>query len=103
MTATDVKKLPASVKPLRYAIDLTPDLDRFTFEGSVNIEIEVVEATPRITLNAAELEIASAIVTLPDGRSVEASIDTDDEGHGTIEYSLIDMGTEAESEDPDVR
>ena len=79
MNESDVKKLPGNVKPLRYAIDLAPDLDAFTFEGAVSIEIEVLEATERITLNAAELEIASVVATLADGRSVEASIETDEE------------------------
>ena len=79
MNESDVKKLPDNVKPLRYAIDLAPDLEAFTFDGSVSIEIDVVEATESITLNAAELEIASAVVTLADGRSVEASVETDEE------------------------
>jgi len=28
---SDVKKLPGNVKPLRYTIDLAPDLEAFTF------------------------------------------------------------------------
>ena len=79
MDESDVKKLPGNVRPLRYAIDLAPDLEAFTFDGSVSIEVEVVEATERITLNAAELDIASAVVTLADGRSVEGAVEIDED------------------------
>ena len=50
----------------------------------MSIEIEVLEATERITLNAAELEIASVVATLADGRNVEASIETDEEDETAV-------------------
>jgi puromycin-sensitive aminopeptidase len=52
-------RLPASVRPIRYEIRLTPDLTSFTFAGEVAIDIELVEPTAEIVLNALELEIDS--------------------------------------------
>lgn len=78
VNGTDVKKLPATVKPLRYAIHLTPDFEMFDFRGSAAIEIEITEATTQIVVNSAELEISSAIVTLTDGRNIEGRVSTDD-------------------------
>jgi len=71
--------LPANVKPQNYHLTLEPDLETFTFEGTVVIEyalqpvgsdcrtefltsnsLEVVEDTTDISVNAVELNIRSA-------------------------------------------
>ena len=53
-------QLPRNVRPLQYSISATPDAANLRFTGSVLIDIEVVEATDTITLNAADLEIGIA-------------------------------------------
>jgi puromycin-sensitive aminopeptidase len=55
------------VAPVRYDITLAPDLARFTFAGEVRIEVDVLEATSEIVLNALELDIATAELDGQDG------------------------------------
>ena len=55
-------RLPRTVLPRRYALTLTPDLGAATFEGSVDIDVEVAEPTREVVLNAIELEIDEAWV-----------------------------------------
>ena len=71
--------LPADVYPTRYDITLKPDLERFTFDGSETVDIEVKSATRRVVLHAAELEIHSVVLER-DGVSREPEhIETNEE------------------------
>ncbi|MEE8199220.1 MAG: M1 family metallopeptidase, partial [Thermoplasmata archaeon] len=72
MTANESYRLPGDVIPEKYTLSLTPDLEEFTFQGEVDIEVEVKEATPTISMNAVELEISAAHVILADGSVREA-------------------------------
>ncbi len=58
----DPYRLPRTVLPRRYDVDITPDLAAASFEGTVTIAVEVTEPTDRIVLNAAELNIGAASV-----------------------------------------
>ncbi len=53
-------RLPYSVEPRRYALRLTPDLDKATFTGEVHIEVLIHEDVSEIVLHAAELAVDSA-------------------------------------------
>ena len=55
-------RLPRSVLPVRYEITLEPDLEAFTFDGRLRVEVEVVEPTATVVLNAIELDITAATV-----------------------------------------
>ncbi|KAI8998411.1 peptidase family M1-domain-containing protein [Gaertneriomyces semiglobifer] len=55
--------LPATVKPVHYHLEITPDLKTFKFKGVVDIELKVNETIKEIVLNANELEVNSASVT----------------------------------------
>ena len=57
---TPAYRLPTSVRPHAYRLVLTPDLDRATFAGDVEIDITVESPTPAVTFNAAELDITFA-------------------------------------------
>src|ERR1700741_229870 len=48
-------QLPRNVRPLHYRIAAPPDAANLRFTGRVEIDIEVLQPTDRITLNAAEL------------------------------------------------
>lgn len=48
--------LPTNIRPERYRITLTPDLNNRTFTGQEEVEIEVCSSTDRIVLHAVELE-----------------------------------------------
>lgn len=52
--------LPDHTIPSLYDLELTPDLERFTFNGKETIEVEVRRATSSITLHARELAIHKA-------------------------------------------
>ncbi|KAF8005058.1 hypothetical protein HF325_000515 [Metschnikowia pulcherrima] len=52
--------LPTNVTPLRYALTLEPDFEKFVFAGDLQIDLRVNTPTTEITLNALEIEIHSA-------------------------------------------
>jgi puromycin-sensitive aminopeptidase len=58
----DEFRLPSAVRPRRYELHLSPDLDSAIFTGFERIEVEVLEATETIVLNANELDISDAAV-----------------------------------------
>ncbi|EZF25689.1 hypothetical protein H112_02004 [Trichophyton rubrum D6] len=52
--------LPDNVKPLHYDLTLEPNFEDFSFQGSVQIDLEVVKETSSITLNALDITINTA-------------------------------------------
>ena len=55
-----VSQLPRSARPLHYQIRVTPDAKSLRFSGTVKIDIELLITSSSLTLNAADLELASA-------------------------------------------
>ncbi|WP_419927828.1 M1 family aminopeptidase [Candidatus Poriferisocius sp.] len=68
-------RLPRGVVPRRYELRLEPDLEAFTFAGTVGVDVEILEPVDEIVLNAAELEINEGDL----GDVALAGIDYDDE------------------------
>ena len=60
--AAEREVLPTDVRPLAYAIEVTPDAANLAFAGKVTIDIEVRQPTKTITLNAAALDMKSAAI-----------------------------------------
>ncbi len=60
---TNPHRLPRAVIPSHYGLRLEPDLTGASFTGSVQIEVDIVEPTDVVTLNAIELEIGEATIT----------------------------------------
>jgi puromycin-sensitive aminopeptidase len=56
-------RLPRSVLPRRYDLELAPDLEASSFTGTARIELEVLEAIDEIVLHAEELVITDATIT----------------------------------------
>ena len=52
-------QLPTNVRPLRYTIAARPDAAKLRFSGRADIDIQVLQATDSITLNAADLAFDS--------------------------------------------
>ncbi len=90
-------RLPRSVLPQHYRLELEPDLEDFTFRGVVDIDVELTEPITEVILNAVEIEIQSAVLTLDDTahelspaldeeaqRAVLAAEDTVDSGVGVL-------------------
>jgi alanyl aminopeptidase len=53
-------RVPDNIQPIRYAVDLTIVPDRDTFQGAVDINVDIRAATPVIWLNASDLQIQEA-------------------------------------------
>lgn len=71
-------RLPRQVVPRHYRLRMEPDLDTATFTGSEVVTLDVVEATDRVELNAAELHIDQALFIRGDARA-HAEVDYDEE------------------------
>ena len=50
-------RLPTTVKPVHYVVKVKPDLKKFSFTGSVEIQLDVNQSTDELVFNAAELQI----------------------------------------------
>src|SRR5436189_5140088 len=66
-------RLPNTVRPEKYTIELRPDLTRFTFQGEESVAIRVLRPVKTIELNASQLEVTQAALRLPGGRTVPAA------------------------------
>jgi puromycin-sensitive aminopeptidase len=75
---TNPYRLPRTVVPSRYELTLEPDLSAATFTGQSAVEVEVVESTDEIVLNAIELEIHEAWVERRDGTRLAADVRLDE-------------------------
>lgn len=64
--------LPADVVPTHYDITLEPDFEKFTFEGKVVIDLDVVNDTNSVSLHTLELDVHSVKVS-GDGSVVSSS------------------------------
>jgi aminopeptidase N len=53
-------RLPKTVVPLHYAIDLKPDLESLVISGSEVVDIEVLQPTDRLVLNAVNMTLDAA-------------------------------------------
>lgn len=53
-------QLPREVRPLHYSVSLVPNAKENTFTGTIDIDVEVLQATKSITVNALELDFSSA-------------------------------------------
>ena len=71
--ASNPHRLPSSVVPSHYRIKLEPDLEKATFIGSVEIEVEINNPTDTIQMNAADLAIQSARVVDSVGSNTEVA------------------------------
>jgi len=74
---TDPYRLPTTVVPSRYELELAPDLDAATFEGTVAIAVDVREPVDEVVLNALELEIDEAWLVDAGGTRFDADVELD--------------------------
>jgi aminopeptidase N len=68
-------RLPKTVVPTHYAIDLRLDLDAATIAGSEVIDLEVKEPTDRLVLNALNISVESATLDGETGQVAEIALD----------------------------
>ena len=77
MTSAD-PRLPRLATPSAYRVELAPDLDAFSFTGSVEIDIDIVAPTDHLVLNSIELAIHHADIRVGDVTH-RAAVSLDDE------------------------
>ena len=68
-------ELPRVARPLHYDIALVPDAANARFTGKVAITLDVLTATPSITLNADNLSFRSALISAARGKGTAQSAD----------------------------
>lgn len=77
-------QLPANVRPVSYGILIQPDAANLRFKGSVLTQIDVLEATDAIVMNAADLDLKSAtLIGRVNDPEIEASRISVDEAKQT--------------------
>jgi len=72
-------RLPDTVRPVRYALDLTLLPAEPTFSGTVTIDVDVREPVRQVWLHAQDLQVDRALV-LTGGRTLEAKVSTANQG-----------------------
>ena len=66
-------QLPRTVRPSHYNVAIDPDAANLHFKGLVAVDIEVLHATPSITLNAIDLEFHKVVLSSADGAPLMGS------------------------------
>ena len=83
-------RLPKTVVPSRYELTLRPNLTKFDFSGEEVVEIDVLEPTSTIQINAKELNISEAKVVAKDGTALNGTITLDEKTEiATISFDGI--------------
>jgi puromycin-sensitive aminopeptidase len=70
-------RLDQSVVPSAYRIFITPNLETATFAGRVEIDVQINESVKEVTVNAIELELGAATITVAGTghRSIDLTFD----------------------------
>jgi puromycin-sensitive aminopeptidase len=72
-------RLPRTVEPEVYRIEIEPDIASATFSGTVAIDAVIHEPVQEIVLNAAELAVSDVEVLASDGSLAACTVSFDDE------------------------
>ena len=64
--------LPTHVIPKHYRLTLTPNLVEFTFQGIVEVDLDVREESDTVIVNAKELQIQSGKITFSSAKSQQS-------------------------------
>jgi puromycin-sensitive aminopeptidase len=69
----DLNRLPTTVVPSHYDLELAPDLDAATFTGTAEVTVVVTEAVDELILHALDLEIDEAWLESTSGERIDAT------------------------------
>ena len=73
-------QLPRTAIPHHYSVTVTPHAERLAFDGTVRIDLDVVQPTRQLVLNAADISFASvAIRPAKGGSALAARVSVDDD------------------------
>ena len=65
-------RLPLTVQPVSYRIDVTPDAQKLTFSGSETVQVQASQQVAAVTLNVLDLQIQHASI---DGAPAQVRLD----------------------------
>ena len=65
--------LPRTARPIHYSISVVPDAPNLRFSASTVIEIEILQSTDSVTLNAADLDFQSVALTDDANKTIEGA------------------------------
>lgn len=65
-------RLPLTVKPLSYDIEIKPNIETMAFEGKVKLEFEALANFRKLLLHSKDLEIKSAHCNVTTNSSIDA-------------------------------
>ena len=92
MAAHDLNRLPTTVVPSHYDLELAPDLEAATFAGTAEVTLVVTEAVDELILHALDLEITEAWLEGSDGERIDATASFD----GPSETATLALSATAE-------
>ncbi|MCF8707222.1 M1 family metallopeptidase [Rhizorhapis sp. SPR117] len=67
-------QLPVNARPTHYALSVTPDAAKLSFTGRVAIDLDLLEPSSSLTLNAADLDISSADISAIGGKAITPKV-----------------------------
>lgn len=70
-------QLPSNARPSHYSIQVTPHADKMTFDGKVSIELQVLEPTTSIVLQAVNMTFANSTLVAKGGKPMQAKVSVD--------------------------
>ncbi len=70
-------QLPRTVRPTHYDVKVTPHADKLAFDGKVGIDLQVLEPTSTIVLQAVNMTFANSTLVAKDGKPMEAKVTVD--------------------------
>jgi puromycin-sensitive aminopeptidase len=76
---TEPFRLPRTIEPEQYRLEIEPEVASATFSGTVAIDAVIHEAVDKIVLNAAELAVSDVEVLAADGSTTSCTVTFDDE------------------------
>ena len=77
MPEHDLNRLPTTVVPSHYDLELAPDLDAATFAGTSEVTLIVTEPVDQLILHALDLDITEAWLEGIEGERIEATVTFD--------------------------
>ncbi|TLZ46340.1 MAG: M1 family metallopeptidase, partial [Methanobacteriota archaeon] len=66
-------RLPGTIQPEEYRIELRPDLTHFTFEGEESVAVRVLRSVKTVEMHASDLEVTRATIQVGGGGPVAAA------------------------------
>ena len=67
--------LPKVAKPIRYEVKLDIDLSNFKYNGSQDVELEIIKETKSFEVNAIDIEIVNASLFNEDGKKLNLTFE----------------------------